>query len=36
VTYGIVQEHGGQAEVESTLGEGTTFTYTFPLSPDAG
>jgi polar amino acid transport system substrate-binding protein len=36
VTYGIVQEHGGQVEVESTLNRGTTFTYTFPLRSDAG
>jgi signal transduction histidine kinase len=36
VTYGIVQEHGGQAEVESTPGEGTTFIYSFPLRPGSG
>jgi polar amino acid transport system substrate-binding protein len=35
ITYGIVREHGGQAEVESAPGRGTTFTYTFPLGPDA-
>jgi PAS domain S-box-containing protein len=31
VTYGIVQEHGGTIEVESRLGEGTTFRLAFPL-----
>ena len=32
VTYGIVQEHAGQAEVESAPGEGTRFIYTFPVT----
>lgn len=32
VSYGIIENHGGQIEVESTLGEGTTFTITLPLS----
>ena len=36
VTYGIVREHGGQVEVESTLNEGTTFRYTFPLRRQEG
>lgn len=31
VTYGIVQAHGGNIEVHSVLGEGTTFTLIFPI-----
>jgi two-component system NtrC family sensor kinase len=31
VSYGIVQEHGGDIEVQSKIGEGTTFTVTLPL-----
>lgn len=31
VTYGIIQAHKGHIEVQSTVGEGTTFTLTFPL-----
>jgi two-component system NtrC family sensor kinase len=29
--YGIVQEHGGTIEVQSTVGKGTTFTIKFPF-----
>jgi hypothetical protein len=32
VSYGIVQEHAGEINVESTPGEGTTFRLTFPLA----
>jgi two-component system NtrC family sensor kinase len=36
VSYGIVQEHGGDIEVQSTIGDGTTFTVTLPLrQPEA-
>ncbi len=31
ITYGIVQKLGGQIEVESQEGEGTTFTVTLPI-----
>lgn len=30
VTYGIIQDHCGEIEVESTVGEGTTFIITLP------
>jgi PAS domain S-box-containing protein len=32
VSYGIVREHGGEIEVESTVGRGTRFLLTFPVS----
>jgi two-component system NtrC family sensor kinase len=31
VTYGIVEAHGGEIEVKSVVGEGTTFTVSLPL-----
>ena len=31
VTYGIIQRHGGQISVESSIGSGTTFTITLPV-----
>jgi two-component system NtrC family sensor kinase len=31
VSYGIVQAHGGEIEVKSVVGEGTTFTVSLPL-----
>lgn len=31
ITYGIVQEHGGTIDVQSTVGVGTTFHLEFPL-----
>jgi PAS domain S-box-containing protein len=30
-TYGIVKEHGGEIQVHSELGRGTTFTLSFPI-----
>ena len=36
VSYGIVQEHGGEIEVQSRIGEGTALTVRLPLvSPEA-
>jgi two-component system NtrC family sensor kinase len=32
VSYGIVQEHGGDVEVKSKVGEGTTFLVTLPVT----
>jgi two-component system NtrC family sensor kinase len=31
VSYGIIEAHGGEIEVRSQVGEGTTFTVTLPL-----
>jgi len=36
VSYGIVDSHGGDLEVKSTVGEGTTFTVSLPLVEPAG
>jgi PAS domain S-box-containing protein len=36
VSYGIVQEHGGDIEVESQLGKGTRFLLVFPAVSSAG
>ncbi|MBZ5619335.1 MAG: HAMP domain-containing protein [Acidobacteriia bacterium] len=35
VSYGIIQAHGGDIEVKSKVGEGTTFTVTLPLEQHA-
>ena len=31
ISYGIIQDHGGSIEVESELGDGTTFTVSLPV-----
>jgi two-component system, NtrC family, sensor kinase len=31
VSYGIIKDHGGQIQVQSEIGKGTTFILTFPL-----
>lgn len=36
LSYGIVQKHHGRIEVESTVGQGTTFRVIIPINQDAG
>ncbi len=31
ISYGIIEKHGGQIDVDSTVGEGTIFTITLPM-----
>jgi signal transduction histidine kinase len=33
IARGIVEAHGGRIEASSTLGHGSTFTFTLPVSP---
>ncbi|MDD2542118.1 MAG: ATP-binding protein [Desulfuromonadaceae bacterium] len=33
ITERIIKEHGGEIEIESTMGSGTTFTVSLPLQP---
>ena len=33
VSYGIISRHGGQIDVESEIGEGSTFTIRLPMEP---
>jgi signal transduction histidine kinase len=35
VSYGIVQDHRGTIDVQSALGQGATFTLTFPILEEA-
>jgi signal transduction histidine kinase len=33
ISYGIIEEHGGRIEIDTTAGEGTTFMLYLPLDP---
>jgi signal transduction histidine kinase len=33
ISYGIVEQHGGTIETESTVGEGATFVVKLPVAP---
>lgn len=35
ITYGIIKEHGGSIEVDTLLGQGTTFHYILPVAGSA-
>jgi two-component system NtrC family sensor kinase len=35
VSFGIIEAHGGDIEVNSKVGEGTTFTVSLPLEQPA-
>ena len=35
IVKGILDDHGAQVEVESTMGDGTTFILTFPITDEA-
>ncbi|EKE17852.1 MAG: pas, partial [uncultured bacterium] len=35
LSYGIINKHNGRIEVESTLGQGTTFRVIIPINQDA-
>ena len=34
LSYGIIEKHNGRLMVESTVGEGTTFTIKLPIHPE--
>jgi signal transduction histidine kinase len=36
IAYGIIQEHRGSFDVESRVGEGTSFHVAFPLATEGG
>ena len=35
IAYGIIKMHRGQIAVQSEVGQGTTFTVTLPVRPEA-